>query len=466
MPAPVMARHTALILFLFELAVYYFHCSEAFTPNRLADFTARRARFGGEVRGGVSLTHLNITTDAILQVSASLLRDNPNPDIDSTARINALSELSADNLIVAYYGESSGEQRSRYEDAIEEINKANEETDTGPEGSQAAAHFDSEQLQAGQNRLIMLRELITNNIRSESYETAREFAGSMLHTLQDFYSHTNWIEMGQGAPNSVLGERGQQLQSTASPNMATCSDCMQDGEVGFFISAGTGATLGQAADHYYRCNNNILPAANQILTSGYYTSQTNVAGGVIPKPAGKCSHGGFGDPSSDLPATGGINKDSISLDWSPHANLHDAAAAIAIQASVNILQAIRTAVDDDTKFAAFLNLDQVDASIAYVIDTTGSMGEELPQIQATIPMIRAFLENYVESLGGNARVRFILAPFNDPGNSMLNKWSAFSGSPLTSFVASQSKPHVSKLNGFNFRYHSYSICPLHPSHRK
>ena len=425
-----MARQmkTAFILFLFEIYMSWscLHCAEAFAPNNIADFTARQARSGGEVRDGVSLTHRDITTDAILQVSADLLRDNPNPDpdINSTERINALTELNTVNLIDAYYGESSSEQRSTYEDAIEEINEANEETDTGPERTLAAAHFDSEQLQDGQNRLIMLRELITANIRSESYETAREFAGSMLQTLQDFYSHTNWIEMGRGAPNSVLGERGQELQSTASPVTATCSDCMIDGPVDLILSL-TGVVLAQTANFYYICNNNILPDVNasQILTSGYYTGQTNTAGDVIPKPAGKCSHGGFRDPSSDLPATGGINKDSISLDASPHADLHDEAAAVAVQASVDILQAIRTEVDDDTKFAAFLNLDQVEASIAYVIDTTGSMSQELPQIQATVPMIRTFLEDYVAGLGGNARVRFILVPFNDPGNFMLNKRS-------------------------------------------
>ena len=412
---------TASILLL-ALSWCCLHCTEAFTPNRLGDNAARRGRSGGEVRGGVSSTHLDITTAAILRVTADLLRDNPNsdPNIDSTARINALTEITAVNLIGAYYGSSSREQRSQYEDAIEEINRANEETDTGAEQTLAAAHFDSEQLEAGQNRLISLRGLTTSLILFEEYEEARMFAGSMLHTLQDFYSHTNWIEMGQEAPNSVLAERGQQLQNIATRNMPTCTDCVGDGGVGLMVSVLAGQIIGQVSQFFYRCNDNILPDVNvnRFLTSGYYTGQTNDGGGPIPKPNGKCSHGGFSDPSSDLPATGGINKDSISLDWSPHANLHDIAAAVAVQASVDILQAIRTAVDNDTKFAAFLNVDQVDASIAYVIDTTGSMDVELPEIKATIPSIRAFLENYVENLGGNARVRFILVPFNDPGNSM------------------------------------------------
>ena len=401
------------------------HGAEAFTPNRLGDNAARRARFGGEAREGVSVTHLDITTEAILRVTADFLRDNPNsnPNVDSTARINALAELTTVNLIDAFYGRSSREQRSQYEDAIEEINEANEATDTGREQTLAAAHFDSEQLEDGQIRLISLRELTTTLILFGEYEAARMFAGSMLHTLQDFYSHTNWIEMGQEVPNPVLGERGAGLvlPNIASQSMPTCADCIRNGSVGGTVSLFTHLSIGQVSDFYYRCGDNILPNvnANGFLTSGYYTGQTTTGGVAIDKPDGKCSHGGFGDPSSDLPSTGGINKDSISFDWSPHANLHDIAASVAVQASVDILQAIRTAVDDDTKFAAFLNLDQVDASIAYVIDVTGSMGEELPEIQATIPSIRAFLENYVEDLGGNARVRFILVPFNDPGNSML-----------------------------------------------
>ena len=406
-------------LLLLALSWCCLHGTEAFTPNRLADFGARRARSGGEVRGGVSSTHLDITEDAILRVTADLLRDNPNPDpdIDSTARIDALAEITTVTLIRAYYGGSGREQRRQYEDAIEAINEANEATDTGVDQTRASAHFDSEQLTAGQNRLNSMRDLTTDRIRSEEYEEARRSAGSILHTLQDFYSHTNWIEMGQVVPNPVLGVQGQLLQNIASLNMPTCTDCERNGTVGFFVSLLTNLIIGQVSEFYYRCNNNILPGvnANGLLTSGYYTGQRTDGGVPIDKPDGKCSHGGFGDPSSDLPATGGINKDSIALDWSPHADLHDVAASVAVQASVDILQAIRTAVDDDTKFAAFFNLDQVDASIAYVIDTTGSMGVELPQIQATIPSIRAFLEDYVEDLGGFARVRFILVPFNDPG---------------------------------------------------
>ena len=57
-----------------------------------------------------------------------------------------------------------------------------------------------------------------------------------------------------------------------------------------------------------------------------------------------------------LHATGGINKDSLDSSWSPHHYYHQEAAAIATQASIDMLLNIRLQVEDDTKFAAFLNL--------------------------------------------------------------------------------------------------------------
>ena len=43
------------------------------------------------------------------------------------------------------------------------------------------------------------------------------------------------------------------------------------------------------------------------------------------------------------------------------------------------------------------------------------MSDELLEIQRAIPQIRIDLDHYVQSLGENMRVRFILVPFNDPG---------------------------------------------------
>ena len=387
--------------------------TDAFVPNSVLDILVRSIN-NEDVPP--SLTHTAITEEAILQVAADVLKDNPNPDpnVDSTTRIDQLGELSTDNLIEAYFGKPSRRRTRKFEEAIDEINDANVRVDLGKESELAAAHFDSEQIQAGQNRLVELRQLVSDEIKSENYEAARRQTGRMLHTLQDFYSHSNWVEMGNSAPYSVLGTPGQNPENIASPNTQTCTNCVQGEEINFPGNI-------TAMFHYQcKCYNNICEEINQnrILTSGYYSGlvDSTPQHNEIPKPVGKCSHGGFLDRSSDLPATGGINKDCTAAVWACHADLHYEAAQVAIMASAEILQNIRQDVNDDTKFTAFLNLDiQVVASLAYVIDTSGSMGPELPVIQATIPNIRVTLENYVESLGGEAKVRFILVPFNDPG---------------------------------------------------
>ena len=430
-----MVHATSIVLFV--VAASCLQRTDAFLPNKLTEFLLNILD-----KSSASSTHKDLTEQAILQVTAELLKDNPHPGVDSTQRINELPELTASNLLNAYYGSgtSTSDLRRQYEEAIEQISEANEEVDLGDEEKLAEAHFDSEQFQAGQNRLISLRGSVVAEIQNGAYESARRFAGRMLHTLQDFYSHSNWIEMGRRSPYSVLGQPGQQPVNIASPTMQTCTDCEVKGEVGTITSVGAELAIGQKAEYLYECNDNILNEVNEngILTSGYYTGQLNTdrqpinkctmqvmtdnLSGESPETVEvchlKCSHGGFGDPSSDLPAKGGINKDSKSTKWSPHADLHEDAAAVAVQASVNLLEDIRAQIDDDIKFAAFLNIEltrQVVTSIAYVIDTTGSMYDELPEIQSTLPEIRVFLENYVRELGGNAVVQLILVPFNDPG---------------------------------------------------
>ena len=396
--------------------------AEAFIPN---SFLASVAGVLNNEQTPITVTHMVMTRSAILRVAADLMKEHPF-DEQSTQRINDLgSELEVDALITAYRGERSPAAAQSFSAAIVAIEKANSEVDTGAEETIAAAHFDSEQFQIGQNRLIELRALVRARIVSRDYVRARSETGRLLHTLQDFYSHSNWIEMGNTEPYSVLGQPGQRPGNIASPQTQTCTDCSENGRV--MLQFMFGAVVGQSAEFHYRCDNNIRSEilSNRLLTSGYYSNQVDTRNRVVDKPRGKCSHGGYLDPSSDDPARGGINKDSPYPDLSPHHSQHFDAARVAEQATVTMLNQIRNDVDNDELFAAFLNifistpmpqLQVVAASIAYVIDTTGSMGDELPEIQATIPTIRESLQQYRESLGDNAEVNYILVPYNDPGN--------------------------------------------------
>ena len=87
--------------------------------------------------------------------------------------------------------------------AIEQIADANAEVDQDQVTS--AKHFDGESFPEGQARLATLLTSIQNALAADDATGARSALGGALHTIQDFYSHSNWVELGNSAPNSALG---------------------------------------------------------------------------------------------------------------------------------------------------------------------------------------------------------------------------------------------------------------------
>jgi hypothetical protein len=53
-------------------------------------------------------------------------------------------------------------------------------------------------------------------------DKARGRIGDALHTLQDFYSHSNWIEMGKTEINALIG-LNEKIGRVAEVNQSTCS---------------------------------------------------------------------------------------------------------------------------------------------------------------------------------------------------------------------------------------------------
>ena len=315
--------------------------STGFIPTKLLEIAARALSFSFED----AITHEDMTRNAILEVAAEVLRDNPNPSDHqgSSQRLSTLSDFDEEDLITAYYGYHDHARIREFENAVEEIEEANSDTDFGDEQYVAAAHFNSEQFESGQNRLIILRHSIIASIIAGDVSIAREDTGRFLHALQDFYSHTNWIENGNRAPNPMLGQPNQRIENTASPTQQTCTDCV---EKGLFLK-------------YYECNDNINSylITNQILTSGYADDQTDDTGRVIDKPSGKCSHGGFSiDSTRDTFARGGINKDGPYYRTSPHHYLHYEAVAVAQQATVDMFRDVREEVNNDQLFGTYLGV--------------------------------------------------------------------------------------------------------------
>jgi hypothetical protein len=68
------------------------------------------------------------------------------------------------------------------------------------------AHFDAEAFTASNQRVIDFTANIKSNIVKGSFSEARKLAGQVSHTFQDFYSHSNWVELGNTDINKVIFE--------------------------------------------------------------------------------------------------------------------------------------------------------------------------------------------------------------------------------------------------------------------
>ncbi|CAK6969156.1 von Willebrand factor A domain-containing protein 7-like [Scomber scombrus] len=53
------------------------------------------------------------------------------------------------------------------------------------------------------------------SVKKENFVAARWTLGHILHPLQDFYSHSNWVEMGNTAPYSTLIRPDQPFENLA-----------------------------------------------------------------------------------------------------------------------------------------------------------------------------------------------------------------------------------------------------------
>lgn len=180
-------------------------------------------------------------------------------------------EVFADFQVVA------GSETLKFTDyAIDQIVKANKDTDDLPNQFNSEKHFDGEDFLGGSQRVKNLKERVISKVTAADPQatSARNDLGTALHTIQDFYAHSNWVELGHSSPN-INTQMGREIFSGADSKTPTCPT--DPGTLG-------GAGLSQ-------------------LTSGYFILSNNVACGV---PQGKCRHG------VPVVCSTGINKDDSS----------------------------------------------------------------------------------------------------------------------------------------------------------
>jgi hypothetical protein len=90
--------------------------------------------------------------------------------------------------------------------ARKQITDANREVDQDQFSS--AKHADGENFAGAQLRTNDLLSQVVIKIKANDVAGGRSSLGSALHTVQDFYAHSNWVELGNGAPSSELGRPG------------------------------------------------------------------------------------------------------------------------------------------------------------------------------------------------------------------------------------------------------------------
>ncbi|XP_069021934.1 von Willebrand factor A domain-containing protein 7-like [Embiotoca jacksoni] len=241
----------------------------------------------------------------------------------------------------------------------------------------APHHFNSEAFLAGRGLITEGVVAIKANIHKENFQAARETLGRVLHTLQDFYSHSNWVELGNTGTDINLMRPDLPLDNLAGVDTATCSDCASG-----------------------KCKSQILRKIlnEKKLTSGYLSISSST------KPSGKCSHGGVADLTSVTQPRGGINKDERRSD---NVAVHDAAVHEATAASLQLLEDIHLAAGDNN----FLRMMGIARSsvVCFVIDTTGSMSIDISEA-------RAVLYKIIDGKKGtqDEPSEYILVAFNDP----------------------------------------------------
>ena len=228
------------------------------------------------------------------------------------------------------------------------------------EFSVPTAHCDDELLPECTQRLITVKAAVVSLSQARNGEEARAQLGRALHTLQDFYSHSNWVN----SPGPANGSFNPTLGTGTIPRLAlSAATCVDD----FFDRVLTGAGLIS-------------------ITTGYF-------GGVEP-PANKCAHG-------VLPGAG-IHKDDRGRPFFAQAR------ARAVEGTRDFINQILTTLGSND--AAVRALMDARGTLGFVIDDTGSMGGVIDGVKAVVAEI-------VDAAAADPDAQpddYLLETFNDP----------------------------------------------------
>lgn len=148
----------------------------------------------------------------------------------------------------------------------------------------ASYHCDGESFGEAQTRIQELKKKAVDALKADQPQVsvARDNIGQALHTIQDFYAHSNWVELGKSTPNADLIRNRDMGSYSATFADQTCVACLDILPPPFW----DGTTSLPCGGYDCAANTNGFSK----LTSGYYFGEDHPLGGA-PIPAYKCHHG-------------------------------------------------------------------------------------------------------------------------------------------------------------------------------
>ena len=282
-----------------------------------------------------------------------------------------------------------GQELRFSETAIEEIQEANKSVDYAIGGLRefwkSELHCDDENFEKSSKVLLEYKEdRIVAQADRATPKVLRSTLGRALHTLQDFYSHSNWVNRNPGPNHTTPNEKlGNEIIKSLGPGVGTCQEIWPDRLEG---------------------------AGETEVTTGYFNFSGAIGWGP---PKGKCAHG---LPANILggrvSAQAGINKDLAGAPFFVEARN---VAVMATKAYVE--EVIQEILDydlyDDKEISNYYYVSRIlnsRATLGFVIDDTGSMG---PTINGVKNAIARVIER-VRDIPYVTPEEYMLVTFGDP----------------------------------------------------
>eukprot|EP00048_Salpingoeca_helianthica_P002473 m.57631 g.57631 ORF g.57631 m.57631 type:complete len:948 (-) comp12120_c0_seq2:179-3022(-) len=273
-------------------------------------------------------------------------------------------------------------------EAVDNLVEGDLNVDFGREFFVPPAHCDDENINECTTRIATFRDLAlaqfalalgeTEDLtaRNGAISQAWALVGRALHTLQDFYAHSNWIKLGNTDIHNDVGQRP--IASNPTANDIICQD--------------------DRATH-----------VGTVLSTGYFPIGVFKDLCTDEVPRGKCRHG-MEIPLYNCPE--GLNNDE------PTRPQFTQAQQLAIRATTRYLTDIHALLATPDLQELFLGTCGI--SMHYVVDVTSSMG---PDISGIIEFIR----NQTQSTEAAEVSRFGLTVFGTGGEPVTRSYATAAG---------------------------------------